>query len=200
MLQVIERLLALLLFLASSPFLLCAALLVAMLSRRSPFVAIRRVGWRGQIFWMLKLRTMWQPAAQDRFRLAVLERIEDNSGPPKHHGPDPRVTSRFAYFCRRSSLDEVPQLLHVMSGKMAFVGPRPLTAGELRDYYGADAEEILSIKPGLSGLWQIMGRNRLTYRQRKRLDLFLIRHLTLRMYAVILLRTIPCVLSRCGAW
>jgi len=149
---------------------------------------------------MLKLRTMWQPAAQDRFRLAVLERIEDNSVAPKHHGPDPRVTSRFAYFCRRSSLDEVPQLLHVMSGKMAFVGPRPLTAGELRDYYGADAEEILSIKPGLSGLWQIMGRNRLTYRQRKRLDLFLVRHLTLRMYAVILLRTIPCVLSGRGAW
>jgi lipopolysaccharide/colanic/teichoic acid biosynthesis glycosyltransferase len=124
--------------------------------------------------------------------------IEDISGnaPGVKNGPDSRVRSRFAAFCRRHSLDELPQLYHVARGEMSLVGPRPLTAEELRDWYGPAAATILSLRPGLSGLWQITGRNRLTYPQRKRLDVFLARRATAGLYVLILLRTIPRVL--CG--
>lgn len=107
---------------------------------------------------------------------------------------------RFARFCRRHSLDELPQLLHVMRGEMSLVGPRPLTAGEIRSQYGTDAAEILSLKPGISGLWQISGRNRLTYEQRRRLDLEFVRNRSLRMYTRILLRTVPEVWGGGNTW
>ena len=113
---------------------------------------------------------------------------------------DPRVTSRFAAICRHHSIDELPQLWNVLRGEMAFIGPRPLTRSELADYYAGDAAELLTRKPGLSGLWQIRGRSRLSYRQRRRLDLFLIRQWSVRLYARILIATIPCVLFGKNAW
>ncbi len=108
---------------------------------------------------------------------------------------DARVNSRFAAFCRRYSLDELPQLYHVARGEMSLVGPRPITLVELEDHYGACAEEVLSLRPGLTGLWQVMGRSRLTYARRKRLDLLLVRRASASLYFRILLRSIPCVLS-----
>ena len=84
---------------------------------------------------------------------------------------------------------------------MSLVGPRPVTAEELRRYYyGAEAEEMLQVKPGLAGLWQISGRNRLTYSQRKRLDLKYVRERSLRMYLRILFRTVPEVLTGSNSW
>ena len=139
---------------------------------------------------MLKLRTMWDdeprpPAAP------WVERIADDSGPARKAPCDSRVPHAFARFCRRHSLDEFPQLLHVIRGEMSLVGPRPLTAAELRAHYGADAAEILALKPGIAGLWQTSGRNRLTYEQRRRLDLKFVRTRSAAMYARILLRTVP---------
>lgn len=87
-----------------------------------------------------------------------------------------------------------------MRGEMSLVGPRPLTAGEIRSQYGTDAAEILSLKPGISGLWQISGRNRLTYEQRRRLDLEFVRNRSLRMYTRILLRTVPEVWGGGNTW
>ncbi len=113
---------------------------------------------------------------------------------------DPRVTSRFAAWCRRHSLDELPQLFNVARGEMSFVGPRPITRAELERYYGKSAEEVLSLRPGLVGLWQVMGRNRLSYRQRRRLDVFLVRRISVRLYARILLRTVPLILVGEGAY
>jgi lipopolysaccharide/colanic/teichoic acid biosynthesis glycosyltransferase len=83
---------------------------------------------------------------------------------------------------------------------MALVGPRPITSVELREHYGEYATEILAARPGLTGLWQIMGRNRLSYRQRLRLDLFLVRHCCARLYLRVFLRSIPRVLSGKDAW
>jgi exopolysaccharide production protein ExoY len=123
--------------------------------------------------------------------------IENVSGPvPASKGSkDARVNSRFAAFCRRHSLDELPQLYHVMRGEMSFVGPRPITAEELNEHYGPAADEVLSVRPGLSGLWQVMGRSRLSYARRKRLDLLLVRRASRSLYFRILLRSIPGVLS-----
>jgi exopolysaccharide production protein ExoY len=80
------------------------------------------------------------------------------------------------------------------------VGPRPITRFELNEYYDLDAAEVLSVKPGLTGLWQIRGRSRLTYRQRKRFDLFLVRRLSAGLYFRIVALTIPDVLFAKNAW
>ncbi len=117
-------------------------------------------------------------------------------GPESKGFGDPRVTSRFARFCRRFSIDELPQLINVLRGEMSLVAPRPLTRTELIQHYGFDAAEVLRVKPGITGLWQVAGRNRLTYAERRELDLFLVRNNgSLKLYFTILLRTIPAVLK-----
>lgn len=193
-----ERLAALLLLTLALPVIAIAALALWLLSGRSPFIAHRRVGWQGTDLWMLKLRSMWNP--EDAPAREWIERISDESGPALKGARDPRVRSRFARFCRRHSIDELPQLWHVLNGEMSLVGPRPMTARELRRYYGADTREILSVKPGLAGLWQVSGRNRLTYPERRRLDLRLVRERNLAMYFGILLRTVPEVVSGENSW
>jgi exopolysaccharide production protein ExoY len=194
-----ERISAATLLLAWSPFLLAIGCLIAALSRRSPLIAHKRVGQGGRVIWVLKFRTMWGGAGH--VRAGLIERLPEASVRivPKCAN-DPRVTSRFAAMCRHHSIDELPQLWNVLRGEMAFVGPRPLTRSELADYYTCDRAELLTRKPGLSGLWQIRGRSRLSYRQRRSLDLFLIRKWSLRLYARILIETIPCVLFGKNAW
>jgi len=193
-----ERFAALLLLLLASPVLLAAGLVLAVLSRRSPLIAHRRVGWCGNPLWMLKLRTMW--GKQECARREWIERIDDDLGPDRKSAGDPRVRSRFARFCRRHSIDELPQLWHVVTGEMSLVGPRPVTTRELGRYYGADSAEILSVKPGLAGLWQISGRNRLTAAERRRLDLQLVRRRSPALYVTILLRTVPEVFHGKNSW
>jgi lipopolysaccharide/colanic/teichoic acid biosynthesis glycosyltransferase len=198
---VCERLAASALLVLMAPVLVASALVVACLSRRSPLIAHRRVGWRGADLWMIKLRSMWgfQEAEPPRgFRW--IERIDGPSGPELKHANDPRVPHAFARFLRRHSVDEIPQFWHVLRGEMSLVGPRPMTATELRDFYGADAAEILRVKPGIAGLWQVSGRNRIGYAERRRLDLALVRHRSLRLYAEILLRTIPEVWNGANSW
>lgn len=185
-----ERFVAVLLLLLAGPLLLACAGIIRLLSGRSPFIAHKRVGWRGSALWMIKLRTMWD-GTPARHGGGWIEFIDDESGPARKGISDGRVPHGFARFCRRHSLDELPQLWHVVRGEMSLIGPRPITAGEIRDHYGAAAEEILSLKPGIAGLWQTSGRNRLSYEERRRLDLEFVRTRSPRMYARILLRTLP---------
>jgi exopolysaccharide production protein ExoY len=192
-----ERIASVAILTALSPLVAGSALAVAIVSRRSPFIAHRRVGWRGETLWMIKLRTMWD--AEPRSASRWIERIGDGSYEDKDPA-DPRVPNWFARFCRRHSIDEIPQLWHVIRGHMSLVGPRPATAEELRRYYGADTEEMLQVRPGMAGLWQISGRNRLTYTERKKLDLQYVRERSVRMYLKILLRTIPEVLTGANTW
>lgn len=166
-LQLGERLCAALLVVLFSPLLIACAAAVWVLSRRAPLVAHRRVGRFGEPFRMLKLRTMWDGGAGLEF--ALVERLGDEHVPENKTGDDPRVTHGFARLLRRYSLDELPQLMHAVSGRMSMVGPRPVTAAELEEHYGAAAWEVLRVRPGITGLWQVMGRNRLSYRQRRRL-------------------------------
>ena len=196
MMGICERLASVVLFIALSPVMVGSALVLALMSRRSPLIAHRRVGWRGSALWMLKLRTMWdQRDDNPRRQWQWVERIDDQVGPDAKHDEDPRVANWFARFCRRHSIDEIPQLWHVMRGEMTLIGPRPITAAEIRRYYGANAGEVLEVKPGIAGLWQTSGRNRLTYEERRRLDLHFVRHRSSGMYLRILLRTIPEVWS-----
>lgn len=181
-----------------APVAIAIALAIVVLSRRGPLVRHRRAGWRGVDLPMLKFRTMWKDGESPGPLLA----IEDVSGavPVSKACGDSRVSSRFAAFCRRYSLDELPQLYHVARGEMSFVGPRPITFAELEQHYGDCGEEVLSVRPGLTGLWQIMGRNRLNYARRRRLDLFFVRRASPGLYLHIFRRSIACVFTGRGAY
>jgi exopolysaccharide production protein ExoY len=188
----VEPCVAALALMVTTPALVAVAAIIAVLARRTPLVRHRRVGWRGAELPVLKFRTMWEPNQP----WAPLFAIEDvsNAIPVTKNGEDDRITSRFAAWCRKHSIDELPQLYHVMRGEMSFVGPRPITRAELDEYYGPSAEAVLSLRPGLTGLWQLMGRSRLTYSKRKRLDLRLVRCASPRLYFRILFRSVPRVL------
>jgi exopolysaccharide production protein ExoY len=182
------------------PAIVFAGIVVCGLSGRSPLIAHKRVGFRGRSIWVLKLRTMWE--TRKGFDWRLVERLD----PPQPEDvvpklvTDRRVTSLFALFCRRFSIDELPQLWQVVCGEMALVGPRPLTQHELAAHYGPDACEILTRKPGLSGLWQVRGRSRLSYDQRRQFDLFLVRRWSIGLYLQILGATVFNVLSGKDAW
>lgn len=196
----LERIASLSALILLSPLLLVIAAAIFALSRRAPLVAHLRVGQSGIPFWTLKFRTMWAASARGSFHASPIQYVVDDTGADYKSGDDPRVTSDFARFCRRFSIDELPQLVNVVRGEMSLVGPRPLTDFELKTYYACDAAEILLEKPGITGLWQVMGRSRLTYEQRRKLDLFLVRNRSLKLYFRILLRTAPVVLKGNDGW
>ncbi len=195
LLPVLDRALGLVLITTLSPVIMTAAAVIFVLSRRSPFVAHLRIGQHGRTLWVLKMRTMLTMEAPSQLERVWLQRIEADAIQDEKLEHDPRVTSRFAAFCRRHSIDELPQLLHVMRGEMSLVGPRPLTRAELAKHYGSRTEEVLGVKPGLTGYWQTQGRNRLSYPDRVQLDSQLIKDWSLRVYWGVVLRTIPEVLS-----
>jgi exopolysaccharide production protein ExoY len=203
--DVCERMASVVLFAALSPIMVASAATLALLSGRAPLIAHRRVGWRGSTLWMLKLRTMWDTDARASApgiarASGWIEFIDDEDGPAGKQPGDSRVTHWFARFCRQHSIDEMPQLWHVIRGEMSLVGPRPVTGAEIRRHYGADADEVLQVKPGIAGLWQTSGRNRLSYAERRLLDLRFVRHRSVRMYLRILLRTIPEVWNGSNSW
>jgi len=193
-----ERAAGLTLFTIASPLIAASALAVAALSRRSPFVAHLRVGQDGKSLWTLKLRTMWNKDERGP-RMEWIEYIVAEPSDEAKDPVDPRVVSRFAAFCRRHSIDELPQLWHVVRGEMSLVGPRPLTRIEVMKHYGLHASELLSVKPGMTGLWQVYGRSAIQFPKRSAMDLALVRNLTPRLYLRILLRTLPAVITGYGA-
>ncbi len=198
--DVFERSLAYFLLAVGLPVLVAVSLIIVLLSRRSPLVAHRRVGKRGQDIWVLKLRTMWKRQPQKWGGVSFVEYLHGDVVPDCKSRFDPRITSSFAAFCRKYSIDELPQLLLVARGEMSIVGPRPMTHGELVKYYGADASRLLRMKPGLTGLWQIRGRSNLNYRQRRRLDMFMLKRWSLWLYTAILIASVPKVLTGKDAW
>jgi exopolysaccharide production protein ExoY len=195
-----ERAAGAIFLMAASPVIAVSAGVITVLSRRSPFIAHQRVGEAGELLWMWKLRTMWrdqppQPRERGWVEYIVAEPCEGSKNPS-----DDRITSRFAKFVRRHSIDELPQLWHVVRGEMSLVGPRPLTRSEVIQYYGSRAHELLSVKPGLTGIWQIRGRSAVKFPERAAMDLELVNSLTARTYFSILLRTLPAVFHGKGAW
>lgn len=197
-----ERFAAAILIALLSPLFLSIWIAISLLSARSALIAHRRIGQNGAELWVFKFRTMWACRGR-RLRLRdafSVEYIDDQTGPFRKSPDDSRVWGRFGRFCRRHSLDELPQLANVLFGEMSLVGPRPVTPAEIVHIYGSKAEEVLRVKPGLSGLWQISGRNRLSAADRCRLDLEYARKRSVRMYFRILMRTLPELFSGESAW
>jgi exopolysaccharide production protein ExoY len=180
------------------PFTLIIGIVIVILSRRSPLIRHTRVGRCGATLKMLKFRTMWDGRGPFRI-LPLIENVGD-AAPTNKTGSDPRVVSRFASICRRYSLDEIPQLYHIARGEMSLVGPRPITRQELELHYGRHSNEVLKLRPGITGLWQVLGRSRLSYARRRKLDLLLVRRASPNLYLRILLRTVPKVIGGSDAY
>jgi exopolysaccharide production protein ExoY len=159
----------------------------------------RRVGRGGQMFSCLKFRTMVPNA--DQVLRDLLESDSDlraewiRDHKLRH---DPRVT-RLGRFLRRTSLDELPQLLNVLRGEMSLVGPRPVVREELLRY-GRNVGTYLAAKPGITGLWQVTGRNDTDYRRRVVLDTYYVRNQNLLLDLYILVKTTGVVLGGSGAY
>jgi Undecaprenyl-phosphate galactose phosphotransferase WbaP len=177
-----------------SPLLLALAVLVKVSSRGPVFYVQPRVGRDYRSFGCIKFRTMRKDA--DRLLAGILRRSPELEAEFRNDfklRDDPRITP-LGKFLRRSSLDELPQFLNVLRGEMSVVGPRPIVRKEL-PRYGRQMDEVLAVRPGLTGLWQVSGRNNLSYGERVRLDVNYARHRTLWLDLRILLRTVAVVLN-----
>jgi len=161
--------------------------------------AHRRIGRDGRHFYCLKFRTM---AVDAERRLAdLLEGDPDARAEWERDHKlrnDPRVT-RLGAFLRRSSLDELPQLFNVLRGEMGIVGPRPIVDAEVAKY-GRRFRHYCAVKPGITGLWQVSGRNDTSYRTRVALDCVYARERNLLLDGYIILSTVPAVLTRRGSY
>ncbi|GAA3496600.1 sugar transferase [Streptomyces prasinosporus] len=192
---VVDRLGAAILLVLFAPLMVCVGLLVAVDSPGGAFYRQRRVGKDGREFTMLKFRTM--VAGADRARAALADRNE-GAGLLFKLRRDPRVT-RVGAVLRRYSVDELPQLLNVLTGSMSLVGPRPPLPEETAAY-GPDIRRRLLVKPGLTGLWQISGRSDLSWEETVRLDLRYVEDWSLALDTVILWKTLRAVLHGQGAY
>ncbi len=182
--------------LCTLPVMVAAALAVKLTSPGPVLFRQRRAGLNGRPFTMLKFRSMVTNAEQLR---QELDRLNEMSGPVFKVSNDPRVTA-VGRFLRKWSLDELPQLFNVLRGDMSLVGPRPLPVDEVARFDDLAHRRRLSVKPGLTCLWQISGRNNVTdFREWVRLDLEYIDNWSLWLDLKILFRTIPAVLTGAGA-
>jgi exopolysaccharide production protein ExoY len=179
-------------------FSLCV-LGILLTSRGSILFRHRRVGFQGHHFDCLKFRTMAPDAS---------ERLDDYLGRNPRAAQewaetcklkcDPRIT-RFGAVLRKTSLDELPQLFNVLKGEMSIVGPRPVTDGEL-EKYGLRVSAYLACKPGITGLWQVSGRSKTSYRERVRLDYIYAKNWSLALDAKTMLVTLPVLLGSDDAY
>jgi lipopolysaccharide/colanic/teichoic acid biosynthesis glycosyltransferase len=179
----------------------CGVLIALAIKLDSPgpaLVKFKRLGQNGTTFYKYKFRTM-VPNAE-----AVLKALLEADPEVRAEylatykiKNDPRIT-RFGKWLRKTSLDELPQVLNVCRGEMSWVGPRDILDSELR-MYGELGSKLLTVKPGITGLWQVSGRSKLSYSERVQLDSHYIDHVSLLMDLTIILKTIPVVLFGDGA-
>jgi lipopolysaccharide/colanic/teichoic acid biosynthesis glycosyltransferase len=179
--------------------LIIGIVICAYVSSGAPLFKHRRVGKDGRFFNCIKFRTMVPDADRVLQNLLSTNRDAKEEWLRDHKlRNDPRVT-RLGRFLRRTSLDELPQLWNVLRGEMSLVGPRPVVPDELRRY-GNKVGTFLSATPGITGLWQVSGRNDTDYRRRVALDVCYVRSRSLLLDVYILIKTLPAVFARSGAY
>jgi exopolysaccharide biosynthesis polyprenyl glycosylphosphotransferase len=184
------------LLIALAPILAAVAVLIKLDSPGPVFFAQQRVGLNKRRFKVFKFRTMAVGADRQQ---PMLESLNEAAGPVFKIKDDPRIT-RIGRFLRRYSIDELPQLFNVFKGEMSLVGPRPLP---VRDVERIDAlwhKRRLSVKPGVTCLWQVNGRSDVNFNEWVRMDLEYIDKWSLQLDMKILLKTIPAVVKGSGAY
>ena len=181
------------------PLILAIAIWIRLDSKGSPFFTQRRIGQNGREMHILKFRTMVQDAeCVLRDCLAANPGLHAEWERDQKLKCDPRVT-RAGAFLRKTSLDELPQLWNVFKGEMSLVGPRPIVQGEVSKY-GDVFNLYTRVKPGITGLWQVSGRNDVSYQQRVEMDRYYICNWSVWFDIWILAKTVPVVLQRNGAY
>jgi len=198
-LRAIDIVLALAALIVLAPVMLAVALLVKLTSKGPAIFRHRRIGRNGKDFYCCKFRTM---VCDADVRLAKLLR-EDPAARAEWEQDhklrnDPRITP-IGSFLRKTSLDELPQIFNVLMGSMSWVGPRPIVAGEVIRY-GRRFNAYCEVRPGITGLWQVSGRNDTSYRRRVAMDVLYVLSRSLRLYSMIIVRTVPAVLRQQGSY
>ncbi len=158
----------------------------------------QRAGKHGRMFYIYKFRSMAVDAEERLKREPELHKkyVENNYKLEPHE--DPRIT-KIGAFLRKTSLDELPQVINVFKGEMSLVGPRPVVEPELAEY-GDKVNEFLSVKPGVTGYWQVSGRSNVVYPERVDVELFYVKNRNLILDIKILIMTVWNVLARKGAY
>jgi lipopolysaccharide/colanic/teichoic acid biosynthesis glycosyltransferase len=188
--RLLDVTLSLVLLVLFTPVVTVAAIAIFLTTRQNPMLRQLRVGRHGRQFFMLKLRTMSETQMEE---LAPPDAVFVAKPPD-----DTRVT-RIGKLLRRSSIDELPQLLNVLSGEMSLVGPRPNLPVEVARYPHSWRRR-LQVRPGLTGLWQVSGRSEVPPRRRTAMDRRYMRRRSLSFDFLILLRTVTATFSMRGAW
>ena len=193
---------ALLLIILLAPLFLTIALAILIKGGPGPIIYCQeRIGLFGRPFLCLKFRTMRSDAERVLYDLLAQDpQAQAEWEKTQKLRRDPRV-SPIGRLLRRTSLDELPQLWNVVRGDMSLVGPRPVTPGEMRKWYDVlgGAASYKSVRPGITGLWQVTGRGRTTYETRVAIDCHYVKNLSLRNDTMILFRTFGAIIGREGA-
>ena len=196
--RAIDIVVALVALLVALPVLILLALVIWLQDGGSPIFVHRRIGRHGVVFPCLKLRSMVIDSDRVLTRLLATDPVAAAEwARDQKLRVDPRITPLGA-FLRKSSLDELPQLFNVLVGQMSLVGPRPIVASEIKRY-GRYFEYYCLVRPGITGLWQVSGRNNTSYRRRVAIDTVYCRSKSLVTDLFILGRTVPAVLSQRGS-
>ena len=195
--RILDMILTFLLLLVSWPIYLILAVLIKLDSRGPVLYKQKRLGFDGQLFDSLKFRTMYENA-EDKLQELLEEDPEARTEYEKYHklANDPRIT-RIGRFLRRYSLDELPQLINILKGEMNLIGPRSYLPRELPQI-GEYAKIILKVKPGLTGWWQVMGRNATSFNERLKLDEYYISNWSIWLDIYIVIKTVWVLLSGKG--
>jgi exopolysaccharide production protein ExoY len=197
--RALDLTIALSILLFTLPLLIVVALMVRMQDGGRAVFAHERVGHNGRMFKCLKFRSMVLDADRRLAELLASDPYARAEWDRDHKLKcDPRIT-RVGAFLRRSSLDELPQLFNVLRGDMSIVGPRPIVTAEI-SRYGRRFQHYCAVKPGITGLWQVSGRNDVAYRRRVAMDTLYARHKSLAWDIKLLLLTVPAVLFASGSY
>ncbi|MCI7612497.1 MAG: undecaprenyl-phosphate galactose phosphotransferase WbaP [Selenomonadaceae bacterium] len=181
------------------PFIMLLALLVGIDNKGRVIFAHRRVGRNGKLFSCYKFQTMVKDADK-----ALVQYLSENAAARKEWERsfkltnDPRVT-RLGAFLRRTSLDELPQIVNVLKGEMSLVGPRPIVEAEMQ-MYGENIREYLMVRPGITGMWQTSGRSDTTYEERVQMDTWYVRNWSVWIDMKYLMKTFSAVVQKKGAY
>jgi exopolysaccharide biosynthesis polyprenyl glycosylphosphotransferase len=178
-----------------APLLVGVAIAIKLTSPGPVFFRQKRVGHMGELFEMLKFRSMRQDA--DRLKQQLMEQNEA-TGPAFKMKNDPRITP-IGRFIRKYSIDELPQLWHVLMGTMSLVGPRPVVPEEAADYQEWHRKRF-EVKPGLTCIWQVQGRSDVTFDEWMRMDVEYVETRSLMLDLTLLVKTVPAVLTGRGAY
>ena len=179
------------------PFFLLIGILIKLDSKGSIFYIQKRIGVNNKTFSCYKFRTM-HPKAKYLLKEILIKNpdFKNEFTETRKIINDPRITN-IGKLLRFSSLDELPQIFNVAKGDMSFIGPRPIVKTEMRRY-GEDFKKVFSIKPGISGLWQVSGRNKLSYYKRIELDIFYSENISFLLDIKIFIKTIYIILFPYG--